>query len=295
MIRNDIVDEGPSYVVERTEGGPTLVATGPWTDELSRLLDDGRVDGLNLNYARGFQDTGLEFMSDWPLKRLDILARTIVDLDQVYRLSGSLESLSVQASSRARIDLSRLPHLARLSSSWVHIKETISSAPRLRSLSTLGYDQADLSVLWNNRELELLRFKDRPRLRRLTGIEALPGLRELGVFLAPLDDLSELAAGSMQLDELWIEACPIHDLTPLASQTGLRMLSLSECGEIDSVGPLSGLHALECLWIYGSTKILDNDLNPIAELPNLRELRMKRRRSYRPTVQAIQESLDARS
>jgi hypothetical protein len=45
------------------------------------------------------------------------------------------------------------------------------------------------------------------------------------------------------------------------------------------------------IWVYGTTKVLDNDLTPLVGLPKLRELRMKSRRSYRPSVKEVQRNI----
>jgi hypothetical protein len=68
-------------------------------------------------------------------------------------------------------------------------------------------------------------------------------------------------------------------------------LNLSECGDLPSLVPLRGLTSIEVLLMFGTTKIVDGDLTPIADLRRLRELRMQSRRHYRPSVAEIQASL----
>jgi hypothetical protein len=53
-----------------------LVATGRWPDEAAAARSDGRADCLDLNCAKGFKDTDLAFIEDWPLQRLSLRART---------------------------------------------------------------------------------------------------------------------------------------------------------------------------------------------------------------------------
>jgi hypothetical protein len=45
---------GQGFVLEQGPEGTTLVVTGDWSDEQASILSSGEVDGLVLNYARGF-------------------------------------------------------------------------------------------------------------------------------------------------------------------------------------------------------------------------------------------------
>jgi hypothetical protein len=283
-----IVEHGDGYQIELGEDGNTLVVNGAWTDAAARALESGRADGLNLNYALGFKNTDLTFLSAWPLKRLWILARTVKDLRPVYRLSATLETLSVQSAPSATLDVAAFHELLSLTASWGQIRSTIADAPQLRDLLVLGYTDADLSALRWNSSLRRLRFKDRPSLTSLAGIEAFRHLQEFGVYLAPLDDLEPLRGLESALEALHLESCRVHDLGPIENLTTLRVLNASECGEIKSLQPLLGLTELEVVLLFGTTKIVDNDLAPLASLPRLRELRMRPRRTYRPSVEHIQ-------
>ena len=57
---------------------------------------------------------------------------------------------------------------------------------------------------------------------------------------------------------------------------------------------LDEVSELEFLWLYGTTKVLDENLAPIADLPRLREVRMKSRANYRPRLEDIQTRLAQR-
>ena len=119
---------------------------------------------------------------------MDILDRTITDLTPIYALSSTLESLSVQSAPAATIDLARLPSLTSVSAEWAQVRSSIGDLPGLTDLFLLSYSEVDLGPLrWNTR-LVRLRFKDRPRLRSLAGLEALQSIEHLGVYLAPLRD-----------------------------------------------------------------------------------------------------------
>jgi hypothetical protein len=120
---------------------------------------------------------------------------------------------------------------------------------------------------------------------------------ELGVHLAAgLRDISALqAAPSSALETLQLSSCRrVTDITPVAACSALRFFELSEGAELPTVAPLSGLRELERLYLYGSTKVGDGDLKPIAQLPRLRDFRMQSRRSYRPSVREIQDAIARR-
>ncbi|HUQ64379.1 MAG TPA: hypothetical protein VM121_11540 [Acidimicrobiales bacterium] len=282
--------------MEQARDGATLVITGRWNKEAERVLEAGRVDGLDLNYAKGFKDTDLAFMRPWPLKRLAILARTVKDVTPIYALSSTLESLSVECAPTVTIDLARLPSLRSLSAAWVQVRSSIGELSALNDLFLLSYSEVDLHPLRWNSGLVRLRLKDRPRLQSLAGLEALQAIEHLGIYLAPLHDITALEdLPPARLRELHLESCRTSDLTSVASARGLQLLNMSDCGEIESLRPLGGLGDLETLWLYGTTKVLDDDLTPIARLPRLRELRMMSRKTYRPSVEDVQTIISKRA
>jgi internalin A len=64
-------------------------------------------------------------------------------------------------------------------------------------------------------------------------------------------------------------------------------LSVSDCGTIDTIAPLANLHNLEWLSAWGSTRILDGDMQPLAQLPRLAEIRMRDRATYHPRISTL--------
>ena len=231
-----------------------MVATGPWSPEAAACLTAGVVDGLTLNYARGFAESDLDFLDAWPVKRLDVLDRTLTDLTPIARLGASLESLSIQAASRAEIDL--------------------------RPLAV----QSSLTKLI---------LKVAPLLETLDGAEDLSALAVLNVAAArELHDATALASIAKSLVEVEFESClAITALDDLSSLQSLMFLGISDCGRVESLHPVAELTNLEQLHAWGSTRIMDNDLSPLLNLPRLSEVRMRDRRDYRPRVSTIQKQL----
>lgn len=286
-----------NFILEQTPEGVDLVVTGDWSHEARAALLAGRADGLVLNYARGFRERDLQFVAGLPLRRLHVLARTIGDLAPVYGLAETLESLRVQTDPQAVIELERLPLLRMLSANWSQIEGSIHFAPHLQKLFILSYTERDLTPLIAASGLVSVVMKDYPRVQSLDGVEDLLWLAELGVHLAKgLQDIGALQrAGSPVLETLQLTSCrKIPDIAAVSACTGLKFLDVSEGGDIPSVAPLTELVGLERLYLYGSTRVLDGDLGPVAGLPRLRDLRMQSRRSYSPSVKEIQTAIAGR-
>ncbi len=106
-----------------------------------------------------------------------------------------------------------------------------------------------------------------------------------------LQDISDVA-GVTSLRELEFEDCPALDtIDGVESLVNLRFLGLSECGDIESLVPIGSLEQLEVLYAWGSTRIVDGDLTPLARLPRLKEVRMRDRRGYKPRVADLVSAL----
>jgi internalin A len=281
------------YVLEDTSEGRTLVVTGPWTGDAEGILIRGEADGLVLNYARGFREGSLEFLDRWDVRRLKVLDRRITDLGPIGRLGDSLEALSVQAAASAQLDLAAVPHVRSVSGEWALIGDTLGEVHALHDVITWRFDEADLHVFRDRVGLQLLTLKEAPHLESLSGIADLPELAVLKIFRARrLSDLSDAAELAVSLRELELEDCPALDTIEDVEQlVGLRFLGFSECGDIETLAPIGSLEELEVLHAWGSTRIVDGDLTPLARLPRLREIRMQDRRGYRPRVADVVTAL----
>lgn len=286
-----------TFELVETPAGTDVVITGPWSAEAAELVTSGRASGLVLNYARGFQERDLDFLHDLRIERLDLLARTILDLSPIHSNDATLTSLSLVAHDRSKLDVGRFPRLQHLSAEWPQVGESIRLATALQDLYLGSYPELDLTALASLASLTRLRMKDRPRLTSLNGLEDLPWLHELGIFGASrLSDISALKRTSPPLLQLLeLESTQyIPDLDAVANCTALTFLNAGNCGDLPTAAPLQDLHALEALHLYESTRFLDGDLNPIAQLPHLRDFRMMNRRHYTPSVSAIQNKIESR-
>ncbi|WP_139346547.1 leucine-rich repeat domain-containing protein [Sinomonas mesophila] len=277
---------------DREQAGE-LVVTRPWTAQSARIFEEGRAHRLVLNCALGFNEPSLEFLRGLPIRELQIIDRRLTTLEPIYSLAPTLESLHVTTHPDLKIRLTELPRLHSLGAFWAQVKDTIGQIAGLEHLFLLTYTPDDLEPLSSHVALETLRMKDRPKLSSLAGLSQFPKLDQLGIYLASrLKDISALRSRSA-IRELELESCKkLKKIDDLAECVGLRRLNLADCGDIESLGPLRGLTQLEELYLYESTKILDQDLSPIAGLPRLRILRMMNRRGYNPSVHELQARMD---
>lgn len=287
-----------SFYIDQTPNGANLVLTGEWAAQAEQCVRRGEATGLVLNYARGFRERSLEFLTGLPLMRLDILARTISDIDPIYSLSETLQELHLDVDSRVEVDLRALPKLVSLSADWGQFKSTLEYAIGLERLFATSYAESTLRPVAVLQHLRSLRLKERPKVETLDGLEALRWLSDLAVFSAPqLRNISALAdARSPVLETLELEGCSrVYDVGDVGSCVGLTYLNLSECGDIDSLKPLGSLASLEAFYAYGNTRIANGDLAPLLQLPRLRDFRMQSRRGYSPSVKQIQSVVASRS
>lgn len=285
----------PGFVLENSPNGPTLVVTSSWTREAASALERGEANGLVLNYARGFREPNLEFLESWRIQRLNLLSREISDLGPIGRLANSLEDISVQASPAAELDLGLLPHARVVAGEWALIRNTLGELNVLEQLTTWRFDESDLHSIGGHYSLVRLTVKEAPYLHSLSGLAALEDLSALGIFLAPglrdITDVSDISA----LRELEFEKCPgIASIDDVEDLIGLSFLGVSDCQEIDSLRPLELLNDLEVLHAWGTTRIVDGDLSPLARLPKLKEIRMRDRPAYSPRVEELKAQLSRR-
>lgn len=274
-----------------------MVVTGDWSPAAREALEGGRADGLVLNYAKGFRQQPIDFIEGLPIRRLDLLARSVRDLSPVSSLAGTLEELRVESDPRAVIQLERLPRLRTLAASWAQVRASIALAPQLEDLVLAPYSEPDLGLLSGLSSLTSLVMKESRGLRSLDGLDAFPSLLRLAIFLAPgLANIDALEGSRLPvLRELRLANCRrIRDIAPVAGCVPLQFLDLSEGAEVPSVGPLAELVNLERLYLYDTTKVADGDLGPIARLPKLKDFRMKNRRGYTPSVKEIQAAITTR-
>jgi hypothetical protein len=201
----------------------------------------------------------------------------------------------VQAAPSAELDLRAVPHLRTVAGEWALIGDTLGEVDALHDVITWRFDEADLDAFRDHVGLQRLTIKEAPHLESFSGVANLPEIAVLRVFLARrLSDISDVAGLASSLRELELEDCPAIDAIDDVEQlAGLRFLGFSECGDIEALAPVGSLGQLEVLYAWGSTRIVDGDLTPLARLRRLREIRMRDRRDYKPRVADLVSALPA--
>ena len=285
-------DESLGYRIDQNDLGRTLVVTGGWTAEAARVLDRGDVDGLTLNYALGFSEPTLDFLDGWPIRRLNILARDLTDLEPIARLRETLEELSVQAAPEASLDLGDAPRLRAVAGEWELIRWQLRLLDSLERLITWRFDETTLLPLSEYEQLQHLTIKEPGKLESLLGAENLSSLRHLELISAPrLTDISAIA-GLVDLEELSIQdARGLVTLEQVSQLTNLWHLGIADCGDVESLAPLVGLTRLRSLYAWGTTRVVDGDLSPLLGLSALTDFRMRSRRQYSPSVEEVKAHL----
>lgn len=283
-----------SFELNPTPSGVDVVVRGAWSDGARDAITSGQADGLDLNYAKGYSENDLEFLRGLPIRRLQLLKRTCSDIEPVYSLGDTLELLRIQIDPSTSVELDRLPRLRLVSANWAQLRKTFAFASAVEELFVHSYDEDDLSPLVGSSRVQKIVMKEYPKLRSLDGVDEFPNLNSLSIFLARrLDDISALSkVRSSPMRTLELEACRrVTTFEPVAGLTSLEYLNMSENSEYPTAEPLASLQRLRELYLHSSTRIGDGNLAPIAGLPELRDLRMRSRKHYTPSVEYIKEML----
>lgn len=275
------------------DGVAEMTVLGPWTPAADEAVRSRGVSRLVLNYAMGFDEADLGFLRGLPISELSLLDRRIEDLGPLYGLSPTLRSLTLEVAPRAELDLARLPGLTSLAAVWPAVRRSVAACTTVESLYLEGYDRDDLAEL-THLPLQELVLKERPKVTSLDGVERLAALRTLRVLRAARLERVDALTGLGHLGVLDLERCRQVGCDPVISTlAALTRLNLSETGPMQTLAPIRGCEALETVHLYGSTNVLDGDLSPLLSLPRLRELRMRERAHYSPSVAQIQRTLDS--
>ena len=281
----------PNFATRQVGGIVEMAVTGRWSSAAAEAFESEKVDRLLLHRSIGW-DGSLDFLHGMPVRGLDVADYSLTDLEPIYSLSPTLTDLSLATGTSATVDLARLENLRSLGALWTQVSDSIAFASNVETLYLVGFSRPDLTPLAVLRSLAELTVKDCPRLRSLHGLSELTAIHSLNIAGArSLADLAELR-GRRLLRVLQLEGCRrIPDIADLDDCVGLTFLNLGDCGDIPTIAPIGGMKELEDLYLYESTRVLDGDLSPVLGLPKLRDLRMRDRRGYSPSVAAICEQL----
>jgi hypothetical protein len=262
------------------EYGPRAVLTQPWNACTLRQLKKHKVVELELNMAKGWGGHDIAFVAEFPeLQAFEILDLHIPSVAPIHSLH-QLRRLKVITYCPTEIRFGAFPALEICNLEWRAGAKSVFECTSLKDLFINRYEGRDSSVFGTLRNLEDLGVLNSP-LGELRGLAPLTKLRKLR-----LNNLSRLTSLSglerlTSLEELNIEGCrKVHSIAEVGSLPRLKGLHFGGNAEIESLAPLKLHNALESVSFWGSTKIVDGDLSPLASLPKLTYVAFQNRRHY---------------
>jgi internalin A len=270
----------PAFTLETGQYGTRAVVHTYWKDEfIPDLVSSGAVE-LELNHAKGWGGSDLEFLRRLPhLRSLAVIDFRIPSVEPVHALH-ELRSLKILTYCKTPIRFEAFEQLEDCSIHWRSRCESLFGLRALRSLFVHGYPKKFFEPFASLRSLESLSLAGGP-FRVLDGIGNLSKLTHLRLAaLTKLESLEGLEKLS-HLEDLRIDGCrKFRSVSPLAGLRALRVLTIGDGGEIESVLPLESLLNLEQFVFDGTTNVLDGDLGVLLRLPKLRRTAFMNRRHY---------------
>ena len=250
----------------------------------------GKYRGLRVS---GIAD--LSFLSDFP----DLLYLELVDQPKVKTAAlaelSNLRGLRIETPGSG-IDFRWFPLLEVFVGDWHPDNQNMQQCRELRQLRAWNFKpkSKDLSELGGIVRLEWLALV-KTNLQSLAGIETLEDLRYCEIAYAPeLATLIALSAGQLQLRQFELShAKKIASYLPLADCRWLRHLKLSSCAPLADLKWLRPLQRLD-FFSFVETPVLDSDLRPLLQLPELRYAGSMNKKQYNPRIDDLNEQLQAR-
>ena len=268
------------FSIEDGRYGPQLVLQSSWSDEVARYMEEHGIRELYLNEEKGFRDKDVGFLSQVPdLEVLWIVHHTIQDISPIHVLHG-LRSLKANTYCKTGIDFTQFPQLEHCYLEWRPQARSLFQCVTLQDLWINRYQGKDTDPFAALTNLVSLSLANAP-VQSLAGLARLTQLRFLGLYrllkLPSLHGIEKLE----RLEALEMNACrAVSSVEEIRGLRNLRRLQLIDMGPIQSLKVLEHLPALEEVLFYQSTDILDGDLSPVRNLPNLKKVSFQNRRHY---------------
>lgn len=268
-------------VEQRGDGLKWLVVRAGWSDQLAELVNSGKVDGVELNAAKGSWGQGLGFLAQIPrLQHLTLIDLQERDVRPIQGLSD-LRSLTLSAYATSSLDFSNFPSLTKAFIEWRQQYQGLNACTELQELYVNKYDSEDLRALDRLTRLRSLSIGDSRRVCSLDGIGSFLALRSLGLFALPrLSSLMQVDDLAETLEDIDLNQCRrLSTLDPLGGLRKLRRLILADCGRVASLRPIADLPLLEELYFYGDTYVIDGDVAFLRTM-RLKSVAFQNRRHY---------------
>lgn len=249
-------------------------------------LAEGRVDGFGISPYKGYADTNINFLREVAPK-LELL---VIPLAEKYDLQvigelRKLKCLNLMGPKRG-LDLRNFKDLEDLILEWNKEFYLPEADSPLKRLFLKGYKpkSSDLSELPPYRRLEILQFVQ-GSFASLSGIERFGKLEKAEfAYATKLEYVRDLI--KTKVKAVIFELCKkLKDFKSLSECPCLVWLTLSECGEIDSLAFLSAFRHLQ-IFRFDGTKLKDGDMSPLLKM---KSVSFTKRRDYSHTPDQIRE------
>ncbi len=270
------------FRLEEGKYGKRFVPKGKWTPEMTEYCLSNGIRDVYLNIAFGWPGYHLSFVKDMPeLLGLKVLTDRVDDLPVIESLT-KLRYLSLNLIITERIDFSHFLGLEEVYLEWSPRGRSVFGCTSLRRIGMSNYraKERDLSAFCSLPSLEFLGVGP-CNITSIGDLSCLMHLRELAIThatkLVSLDGIE----GLRKLQKLEISTSrKFTRIDPIGKLESLEQLWLFNDGNIETIQPLRNLKKLREFFFYESTNIVDGDLTPLKDLPNLKNVPFGPRRHY---------------
>jgi Leucine-rich repeat (LRR) protein len=195
---------------------------------------------------------------------------TVMDHDWTFLSTfKKLKFLSIQTAGKSPIDLTGLSELVELSLKWRPQILGLETLCQLQHLAIVEYQDKDLLPIKSLKSLKRLTIKT-SKFQSLAGIEFLPHLEYLDLGnCKQLQSIIHLN-GLQKLNRIHLDSCPkITDYNSLTDLPSLDCLIIMDSKEIASIQFMQNFPRLKYLALTGTTTIVDGDLSPLDNIPEV--------------------------
>jgi len=269
--------------------GNALALKKAWSSRYLDLITKHKIKIIRLNEYTGWRGSDVSFLLTIPgINGVDILSDRVTDVSPLFAMKR-LKTLSLYCKAKLAGDFAKLQHLQSVGLGWRNAYISIFELTTLTRLNILRYPKTDLTGWKCNSLLKKISISS-GKLKRLTGIERFPNLRELELFYCPKLECLDAITPLRSVQRLRLGNCPrILDLSAIANLPELRELEVENCRDIRSLAPIVNCTKLTRLQIAGNTTIIDGDFRVLLQLPMLRKVLLAKRKHYSHTDDELEK------
>lgn len=256
------------------------IIKGDWNNNYKDIIDDKNVTDLWLNISKGWTGIDYSFLSSLKsIERLTIIADKGENLNSIEGMT-ELEDLNITIKTKSKIDFTKLK---KLSKCFLYFWPGASSIFEVDTLKELYLDkikQEHLNDMRHLSKLESLTLGN-SNVEDLSILQPLKSLLKLELLNCRKIINHNIISKFINLTWLNIDGYKdINSIEFLMELTKLKVLLLSDVGNINSIKPLSMLKELKAFAFPGKTIIVDGDLTVLTSLSKLSMLMFASRRHY---------------